>query len=62
MKRRMLALVIGAALTALTAETAAATMFLDDQAREYGCSANDERVWADLAHVLFNVKEFVLVE
>jgi hypothetical protein len=44
------------------AETDAAIAFLNDQIREYACSADDERVWADLAHVLFNVKEFVLVE
>jgi len=44
------------------AERDAAMAFLEGQAREYTCSANDERVWADLAHVLFNVKEFVFVE
>jgi len=43
-------------------ETTTALAFLDDQAREYTCTSNDERVWADLAHVLFNVKEFVFVE
>jgi hypothetical protein len=35
--------------------------FLENQAKEYGCSADDDRVWADLAHVLFNSKEFVFV-
>jgi hypothetical protein len=44
------------------AETDAGMAFLDQQARDYSCSPSDERVWADLAHVLFNVKEFVLVE
>jgi hypothetical protein len=47
------------------AESAAALAFLDGQAREYGISTDaaptDERVWADLGQVLFNVKEFVLV-
>jgi hypothetical protein len=48
------------------AETAAAVAFLEDQAHEYGLvehnSTQDERVWRDLAHVVFNVKEFVVVE
>jgi hypothetical protein len=44
------------------AETDAGMAFLDQQSRDYSCSPSDERVWADLAHVLFNVKEFVLVE
>jgi hypothetical protein len=47
------------------AETAAAREFLGMQAGEYGLTADaaehDERVWGDLAHVLFNVKEFVLL-
>jgi len=46
-------------------EAAAAMTFIEQQLREYGVAANealsDERVWADLGHVLFNVKEFVLV-
>ena len=44
-------------------ETAAAISFLESQAREYGLSAagTDERVWADLGHVLYNVKEFVVL-
>jgi hypothetical protein len=44
-------------------ELPAALSFLEQQAREHGLKepGNDERVWADLAHVLFNVKEFVLV-
>ena len=47
-------------------ETAAALAFLDSQSHEYGLSAEqaqtDERVWADLCHVIFNVKEFVFVD
>src|SRR5207244_2347680 len=43
-------------------EAAAAIDFMNEQAREYSCLADDERVWADLTHVLFNVKEFVFVE
>jgi hypothetical protein len=46
-------------------ETGAALGFLDQQAREYGLASekahSDERVWADFGHVIFNVKEFVLV-
>ncbi len=44
-------------------ETSAALAFLDSQAREYGLSTagTDERVWADLGHVLINVKEFVVI-
>jgi hypothetical protein len=45
-------------------EMAAALLFLDQQAREYGLSAagDDERVWADLGHVMYNVKEFVVIQ
>ncbi len=36
--------------------------FLDQQAARYpGATAEDPRVWADLAHVLFNSKEFIFV-
>ena len=46
-------------------EAAAAIAFMGQQAAEYGLSADqaktDERVWTDLGHVLFNVKEFVFV-
>jgi len=42
-----------------------ALAFLHEQAEEYGLlpeeGENDHRVWADLAHVLMNVKEFVFV-
>jgi hypothetical protein len=40
-------------------EMADAKEFLSEQAKEYGKA--DERAWADLAHVLFNVKEFIFV-
>jgi hypothetical protein len=41
-------------------ERSAALAFLDEQARSYG-KPDDPRAWSDLAHVLFNVKEFVAV-
>jgi hypothetical protein len=41
-------------------EMAGATAFLDGQRALYPAKhAADERVWADFAHVLFNVKEFI---
>ncbi len=47
-------------------EIGSALQFLDSQAREYGIPVEqvrtDQRVWADLAHVLYNVKEFVFIE
>jgi hypothetical protein len=47
-------------------EISSAVQFLDSQAREYGLPSEqartDQRVWADLAHVLYNVKEFVFIE
>ena len=36
------------------------TAFLEKQSRVYG--KLDERAWADLAHVLFNLKEFIYLE
>jgi len=40
--------------------------FLNSQGREYGLGSEavktDQRVWTDLAHVLYNVKEFVFIE
>jgi uncharacterized protein DUF1553/uncharacterized protein DUF1549/cytochrome c len=46
-------------------EISAAGRFLAEQAREYGLASageiRDERVWADFCHVLFNTKEFLLV-
>jgi hypothetical protein len=50
---------------ASASETTAAIAFLEEQGREYGLSAEqakaDERTWADLCHVMYNVKEFVFV-
>ncbi|HUE71859.1 MAG TPA: PSD1 and planctomycete cytochrome C domain-containing protein [Pirellulaceae bacterium] len=47
------------------AELRAATEFLESQARAYGIGevqpGRDESVWADLAHVIYNMKEFVFV-
>jgi hypothetical protein len=47
-------------------ELAQALAFLQTQAGEHGLRGDgpptDPRVWADLAHVLFNVKEFVFVQ
>ncbi|HEY1862010.1 MAG TPA: DUF1553 domain-containing protein, partial [Gemmataceae bacterium] len=37
-----------------------ALAFLDEQAKEYG-KTGDPRVWADLCHVLLNVKEFIFL-
>jgi cytochrome c553 len=42
------------------AELAEADTFLEEQARVYG-RPDDLRAWTDLAHVLFNVKEFIFV-
>ncbi len=36
-----------------------ARQFLDEQARLAGTAPDDVRVWADLAHMLLNMKEFV---
>jgi hypothetical protein len=41
-------------------ESGEATDFLRSQAKEYG--KEDVRAWADLAHVLFNVKDFIFLE
>ncbi|HXT59392.1 MAG TPA: hypothetical protein VN699_12205, partial [Pirellulales bacterium] len=43
------------------AESADALAFLAEQARRYGAASNDPRPWADLCHVLLNVKEFIFV-
>ena len=40
-------------------EVSEAQTFLAEQGKEYG--AVDVLAWADLAHVLFNVKEFIFV-
>jgi len=42
-------------------ETTAGLAFLDEQANAYG-RPDDPRAWADLCHVLVNVKEFVFVK
>jgi hypothetical protein len=42
-------------------ELAAATEFLAEQVKEYG-KPDHPKAWADLAHVLFNAKEFIFVE
>ncbi len=44
-----------------TAEVAACLEFLGEQARLSGRGQGDEAVWADLAHTLFNVKEFIFL-
>ncbi len=45
---------------------AAALTFLESQGREYALSsqagADDERVWADLCHVMYNLKEFSIIQ
>ncbi len=42
------------------AEADDALAFLQEQARLYA-AADEGRAWADLAHVLFNVKEFIYI-
>jgi hypothetical protein len=42
------------------AEVDDALAFLEKQGKEYG-KTDDPRAWADLCHVLFNVKEFIFV-
>lgn len=41
-------------------ELAEALAFLEEVGREYG-SLEEPRAWAELAHVLFNVKEFIFI-
>ena len=41
------------------AELQEALAFVESQSKTYGAAPNDERVWADLGHVLFNVKTFI---
>jgi hypothetical protein len=47
-------------------ETTAALEFLEQQSHELGLQgtqwAGDSRVWADLAHVLFNSKAFIFID
>jgi len=42
-------------------ERSACLAFLEGQAKRQGVKTEDPRVWADLAHTLFNVKEFIFV-
>ncbi|MGE0605755.1 MAG: PSD1 and planctomycete cytochrome C domain-containing protein [Pirellulales bacterium] len=42
-------------------ELQAARDFLDEQSDRHGTGLDDIRPWADLAHVLMNVKEFIFV-
>ena len=45
-----------------SADRAQIAEFLEQQAARYsGATAEDARVWADLAHVIFNSKEFIFV-
>jgi hypothetical protein len=41
-------------------ELAQVQAFVDEQVRQFG-AVDDPRVWAELGHVLFNVKEFIFV-
>ncbi len=43
-------------------EQAAAIEFLASQSRELSASSQDPRIWSDLAHVLFNSKEFIFID
>jgi hypothetical protein len=43
------------------AELVAAMEFLAEQGKEYG-KVDAPKAWSDLAHVLFNAKEFIFVE
>jgi len=43
-------------------ELSACLEFLKDQAARYGTSADDAKPWADLAHTLFNTKEFIYLD
>ena len=42
-------------------ELAAATAFVAELSKDYG-KPDHPKAWADLAHVLFNAKEFIFVE
>jgi hypothetical protein len=42
-------------------ELEAALTFVNDQSKLLGVEANSETVWADLGHVLINVKEFIFL-
>ena len=42
-------------------QLALALDFVAEQSKEYG-QPNHPKAWSDLAHVLFNAKEFIFVE
>jgi Protein of unknown function (DUF1549)/Protein of unknown function (DUF1553)/Planctomycete cytochrome C len=42
-------------------ERIACLTFVEGQAKRYGVKMEDAKVWTDLAHTLFNVKEFIFV-
>jgi len=42
-------------------ELAALQSFITEQAKLYSSSAEDIRVWTDVAHVIFNMKAFVFL-
>ena len=46
---------------ASAAEEQRLLQFLDDQARAHGVPSDDERVWTDLCHALFNTKDFLFI-
>jgi len=46
----------------LMSELTDAIRFLGEQAAALNTKPDDTRVWADLAHVLMNVKEFIFVK
>jgi Protein of unknown function (DUF1553)/Protein of unknown function (DUF1549) len=43
-------------------ESSACLGFLQEQASRYGAKADDLKPWADLAHTLFNTKDFIYVD
>ncbi len=43
-------------------ETQDLTEFLSTQADSYGVESDDPKVWKDLCHVLFNLKEFIYIQ
>ncbi len=47
--------------SATPVEQAALSEFISEQAKLYGGSEEDVRVWSDVAHVIFNMKEFVFL-
>ncbi|HUY32672.1 MAG TPA: PSD1 and planctomycete cytochrome C domain-containing protein [Pirellulales bacterium] len=43
-------------------ERRSALAFVSEQSRRYGDQPDDPRAWADLCHVLLNVKEFIYIQ